>query len=136
MTATTTSQSRDLVLEMSAGKRIGLAVALSVLSGLFLFLAFPPFNLWPLMWVAVVPYLIAQHRFMPRRWSALAPTIAFGLWLWPFLYRIFGIPDAPFFFKHMGLLIAVFTFFTSTERKFHELTRYRWFILQDSRPNS
>ena len=34
MTATTTSQSRDLVLEMSAGKRIGLAVALSVLSGL------------------------------------------------------------------------------------------------------
>ncbi|MBE9524657.1 MAG: carbon-nitrogen hydrolase family protein [Chloroflexi bacterium] len=67
---------------------------------------------------------------MPRKWSALAPAIAIGLWLWPFLYRIFGIPDAPFFLKHLGLLIGVFTFFTSSERKFNELTGFRWFILQ------
>lgn len=111
-------------------KRFWLAVGLSILSGLFFFLAFPPLNIWPLIFVAVTPYLIAQHRLMPSKWSALAPTIAIGLWLWPFLYRIFGIPDAPFYLKHMGLLVAVFTFFTSNERKFHELTGFRWFILQ------
>jgi apolipoprotein N-acyltransferase len=30
----------------------------------------------------------------------------------------------------MGIIVAVFTFFTSSERKFHELTGFRWFILQ------
>jgi apolipoprotein N-acyltransferase len=107
-----------------------IAVGLSILSGLFLFLAFPPVNLWWLMWVAVVPYLVAQHRLMPRKWSALAPTLAIGLWLWPFLYRIFDIEGAPFYIRHLGLLIGVFTYFTSTERKFNELTGFRWFILQ------
>lgn len=110
--------------------RFWLAVGLSVLSGLFFFLAFPPINLWPLIFIAVTPYLIAQHRLLPRKWAALAPTIAIGLWLWPFLYRIFGIPDAPFYLKHMGLIVAVLTYFTSSERRFHELTGFRWFILQ------
>jgi apolipoprotein N-acyltransferase len=110
--------------------QVWLSVGLSIISGVFLFLAFPPVNLWPLMLVALVPYLIAQHRLMPAKWSQVAPTITFGLWLWPFLYRIFGIPDAPFILKHLGLLVAVFTYFTSSERKFHELTRFRWFILQ------
>jgi apolipoprotein N-acyltransferase len=110
--------------------RFWLAIGLSVLSGLFFYLAFPPINLWPLIFFAVTPYLIAQHRLLPRKWAALAPTIAIGLWLWPFLYRIFGIPDAPFYLKHMGLIVAVFTYFTSSERKFHELTGFRWFILQ------
>lgn len=107
-----------------------LAVILSALSGAFFFLAFPPYNIWPLIFFAATPYLVAQHRLLPRKLSAIAPTIAIGLWLWPFLYRIFGIPDAPIWLKHMGLIVAVFTFFTSTERKFHELTGFRWFMLQ------
>ena len=114
----------------SSTGRFWLGVGLSILSGLLFFLAFPPFNFWPLIFVAVTPYLIAQHRLMPLKWSAIAPTLAIGLWLWPFLYRIFGIPDAPFYLKHMGLLVAGITFLTSSERKFHELTQYRWFILQ------
>jgi len=111
-------------------KRIYLGIFLSILSGAFFFIAFPPLNIWPLMFVVIVPYLIAQHRLLPRKWSALAPAIATGLWLWPFLYRIFNIDGAPIWLQHMGLLVAVFTYFTSTERKFHELTGFRWFILQ------
>jgi apolipoprotein N-acyltransferase len=110
--------------------RIILGIILSVISGVFFFLAFPPINIWPLMFVVVTPYLIAQHRLFPLKWSALAPTIAIGLWLWPFLYRIFNIDGAPLWLLHMGLLVAIFTFFTSSERKFHELTGFRWFILQ------
>ncbi len=110
--------------------RIVIGILLSGLSGLFFYLAFPPLNLWPFIFLAPTPYLIAQHRLFPRKLSPLAPTLAIGIWLWPFLYRIFNIPDAPFVFSHMGLLIAIITYLTSTERKFHELTGYRWFILQ------
>jgi apolipoprotein N-acyltransferase len=94
------------------------------------YLAFPPVNLWPLIWVAAVPYLIAQHRLMPRNWAALAPAITFTIWLWPFLMHVFDIPEAPFWYKHMGLFFGILTYFMSGERKFHELTGYRWFILQ------
>jgi len=111
-------------------KRIYLGIILSILSGVFFYIAFPPLNIWPLMFVVIVPYLIAQHRLLPKKWSALAPTIAIGLWLWPFLYRIFNIDGAPFWIQHLGLLVAIFTFFTSSERKFHELTGFRWFVLQ------
>jgi apolipoprotein N-acyltransferase len=107
-----------------------LAAILSAVSGLFFFLAFPPLNIWPLMFIAVTPYLIAQNRLLPRKWSALAPTLAVTLWLWPFLYRIFNIEGAPFFIQNMGLLVGIVLFFTSTGRKFNELTGYRWFILQ------
>jgi apolipoprotein N-acyltransferase len=110
--------------------RMLLGIILSVISGVFFYTAFPPYNIWPLMFIVIVPYLIAQHRLFPLKWSALAPTIAIGLWLWPFLYRIFNIDGAPFWLQHMGLLVAIFTFFTSSERKFHELTGFRWFILQ------
>ena len=75
--------------------RVILGIILSVLSGIFFYLAFPPVNIWPLMFIVIVPYLIAQHRLFPLKWSALAPTIATGLWLWPFLYRIFNIDGAP-----------------------------------------
>jgi apolipoprotein N-acyltransferase len=31
--------------------RIGIAIALSALSGVLLLLAYPPYGVWPLMWV-------------------------------------------------------------------------------------
>ncbi len=111
-------------------KKIILGIILSVVSGIFFYIAFPPVNFWPLIFIAIAFYLVAQHRLFPLKWSALAPTIALGVWLWPFLYRIFNIDGAPIWLLHIGFLIAVFTFFTSTERKFHELTGFRWFILQ------
>lgn len=110
--------------------RLILGIFLSLLSGGFFYLAFPPTNLWPLMFVAITAYLIAQHRLFPPRWAPLAPTIAIGIWLWPFLYRIFNIEGAPIWLLHMGLLVAVLTFFTSGERSFHRQTGFRWFVLQ------
>jgi apolipoprotein N-acyltransferase len=44
------------------------------------------------------------------------------------LARIFA--GGPWFLVHLGLILAVITLVTSTERKFHEHTRYRWFVLQ------
>jgi apolipoprotein N-acyltransferase len=122
MTAGTRSQSKAIV-------RIGAGVALSALSGVMLLLAFPPFGMWPLMWVGFVPMLLAQYRLMPRRWSSVAVAITDAVWLAPFLWRIFG-PEAPWFLTYLGVIVAVFDIFTRSERRFHEVTRYSWFVPQ------
>jgi len=108
--------------------RFGLGLGLSALSGLLLLLAFPPYGLWPLAWFALVPALLAQFRLLPARWSSLAAALYIGLWLGPFLARLFGSGFGPFF-QYLGVLIAIINFFAAKERVFHEQTRYRWFIL-------
>ncbi len=42
--------------------RFALGIFLSALSGLMLLLSFPPYGLWPLVWVGFIPYLVAQYR--------------------------------------------------------------------------
>jgi apolipoprotein N-acyltransferase len=76
-----------------------------------------------------VPYLLAQHRVLPRRWSSLALVLAMLFWLGPYLARLMG-PEVGPFFQYMGVWVAILTFFLGKIRRFHELTRYRWFVLQ------
>ncbi len=109
--------------------RFVLGIFLAGLSGALLLLAFPPYGLWPLAWVALVPGLLAQYRLLPARWSSLAPAVVSAVWLGPFLARLFGPEYGPFF-QYLGLWIALLNIFISKDRDFHDLTRYRWFILQ------
>jgi len=44
------------------GKRALRWVAPSILSGIFLWLAFPPGNAWPLAWVGLVPLILGLER--------------------------------------------------------------------------
>jgi apolipoprotein N-acyltransferase len=76
----------------------------------------------------MVPYRYAQYRLFPLKWSSLAETIALLLWLGPFMARLFGTNFGPFF-TYLGVWIAILIFFISKDRKFHEATGYRWFIL-------
>ncbi|MBN1536460.1 MAG: hypothetical protein JW908_06995 [Anaerolineales bacterium] len=110
-------------------KRFILGIVLSALSGVLLLLAFPPYGFWMLAWIACVPYRFAQHRLLPMKWSSLAETTASLIWLGPFMARLFGTEFGPIF-TYLGVLIAILTFFLSKDRWFHELTGYRWFILQ------
>jgi apolipoprotein N-acyltransferase len=128
MTTIRKVQLHRAVMPKTIALRIGLGIALSVLSGVMLMLAFPPRGVWPLMWVGFVPWLIAQHRLMPLRYSRWAPAIAIGVWWWPLLARIFA--GGPWFLVHLGLFIAGIFLLISTERTFHERTHYRWFVLQ------
>jgi len=128
MTTITETQTRPTVFDRSVALRMGLGVVLSVLSGVLLLLAFPPYGVWPLAWVALVPCVFAQHRLLQRKWSSLAPAIAHLLWLGPFLARLFGPENGPFF-QYLGVLIGILIFFLQKEVKFHQLTGYRWFIL-------
>ena len=49
--------------------RILLGLILSASGGLAFVLAFPPYEIWPLVFVGFVPVLIAQHRIMPPKLS-------------------------------------------------------------------
>ena len=109
--------------------RFALGIFFSVLSGVMLLLAFPPYGVWPLAWFAFIPAIFAQYRLLPRKYASLAPALYLLVWLGPFLARLFGDVAGPFF-KYLGVLIAVIAYFTYKERTFIERTGYRWLILQ------
>ncbi len=129
MTVATDIKSSENVAVQVTATRMVLGIFLSVLSGLMLLLAFPPYGLWPLAWFGVVPVLLAQYRVFPAKWSSLAQTIFAAVWLGPFLARLFGPGYGPVF-QYLGIWIAVINFFAAKDRKFHEMTKYRWFIFQ------
>jgi apolipoprotein N-acyltransferase len=103
-------------------------IILAALSGVMLLLSFPPYGYWPLAWVALVPATFAQYRLLPQRWSALAPSLYLLFWLGPYLARLFGTQFGPFF-TYLGFLIAILEFFIANDRRFHEATGFRWFVL-------
>lgn len=107
--------------------RLGSGMLLSVFSAILLMLSFPPYNLWPLIWVGFVPMLVAQFRVMPRRVSSLASAIAIGGWLGGYLTPIFA--GSGLYITWLPLLIAGISYLTdSGVRAFHERTGYRWFV--------
>jgi len=108
--------------------RFALGLILSAMSGALLLLSFPPYGLWPLAWVALLPALFAQYRLLPIRWSSLASALYILFWLGPYLGRLFGTEFGPFF-TYLGVWIAILEVFIANERKFHEATRMRWFVL-------
>jgi apolipoprotein N-acyltransferase len=128
MTATSTSMPSPSETVGDRRLLFGLGIILSAASGVMLLLSFPPYGLWPLAWFAFAVCLVAQHRMLPRKWATLAPAVMSLFWLGPYLARIFGTEYGPVF-TYLGVLIAIVNLFVATERKFHEATGYRWFIL-------
>ncbi len=118
----------DLQQSKSTWKFI-LGIVLSAISGVMLLLAFPPYGIWPLAWIALVPSRFATHKLLPLKWSSLGESIAALFWLGPFMARLFGTQFGPFF-TYLGVLIAILVFFLAKGRKFHELTAYRWYVLE------
>jgi len=127
MTTVSDIKSSEKVAVQATTIRFALGIVLSALSGVMLLLAFPPYGLWPLAWFAVVPVLLAQYRLLPARWSSLAQAVFAAVWLGPFLARLFGSGYGPVF-QYLGIWIAILNFFLAKDRKFHDLTKYRWFI--------
>ena len=101
-----------------------LGIVLAALSGVILLLAFPPYGIWPLAWVALIPAVFAQYRLFPQRISSLAFSLFVLFWLGPFMGSAFGPHMA-----YLGIPIAFVALFINIERKFHELSGFRWFVL-------
>ncbi|MBN2047213.1 MAG: hypothetical protein JW750_05165 [Anaerolineaceae bacterium] len=129
MSITTNLQAQEKVGLQSGAARIALGLVLSALSGGLMLFSFPPYGFWWLMWFACVPYRFAQYRLFPRKWASAAEAVAILVFLGPFMARMFGTDNGPFF-QYLGVLIAILIFFIGKESGFHEKTGYRWFILQ------
>lgn len=109
--------------------RVGIGMLLAGGSAILLILAFPPYNLWPLIWIGFVPMMAAQFRVLPPKISSLASAVAIGGWLGGYLTPIFA--GSGLYITWLPLLIAGISYLTdSGVRAFHERTGYRWFVLQ------
>ncbi|RNL80914.1 apolipoprotein N-acyltransferase [Nocardioides marmorisolisilvae] len=64
-----------------SARRIAEGIGLSVLSAVALVLASSSYGVWPLVFVAFVPLVVAQNRVLPARWSGLALGVAVGGYL-------------------------------------------------------
>ena len=53
-------------------------MVLGFISAVMLILAFPPYNVWPLIFVAYVPMLLADYRVLPHRFAGLGSGIGIG----------------------------------------------------------
>lgn len=115
-------------LSLSTPIRIGLGLALSVISGLAFTLAFPPFEIWPLVFIGSVPMLIAQYRIMPPKLSALASAVTVGVWMQGYLGPVFAPVGT--FMVWLPLIAAGISLLTDgSQRSFNAKTGYRWFVL-------
>jgi apolipoprotein N-acyltransferase len=94
------------------GKRLAIGGALAAASGVLLTVSFAPYDLWWLIWVAMVPMLVAQHRILPPAWSALGPAIGMGGFMAGYFGGIFPA-SAAWYMKALPLLVGVLVFLGS-----------------------
>lgn len=115
-------------LDWQPWQRAMLGLGLAALSAVLFTFAFPPYDLWPLIFVGLVPVIVAQHRVMPKRLAGLA----YGLGIGGFFAGYFGAMFAggPWFMQALPLIIAIIAALSSArDRAFHARTGYRWFVL-------
>ncbi|MDZ4133341.1 MAG: hypothetical protein U1E11_09425, partial [Dethiobacteria bacterium] len=77
-------------LNLSNTARIILGLFLSICGGVAFVLAFPPHEIWPLVFLGYIPVLVAQHRIMPPKLSSLATAVAIAVWLQGYLGAVFA----------------------------------------------
>lgn len=113
---------------MTFWPRILLGLMLSASGGLAFTLAFPPYGIWPLVFVGFVPVLAAQHRIMPSKYSSLATATAIGIWLQGYLGPVF----APIGTYMIWLPLAAFflsALVDAGDSDYHRQTGYRWLVV-------
>lgn len=110
--------------------RLALGLGMSVLSGLLAVWSLEDFHISALVWVALVPGLVAQHRVLPRRWSGLGLGITVGVLFQGYLGPGLSNADLAWYLYVYGLWIGLFVAaLAARSRSFHEVTGYRWFLL-------
>jgi apolipoprotein N-acyltransferase len=114
-------------VNLSNPLRILIGLVLSVVSGLAFVLAFPPYEIWPLIFIGWIPLQIAQFRIMPKRLSSLASAVAIFVWLQGYLGPVFAPTGS--FMIWLPLAVGIISLLAeSSLRKFHHITGFRWFV--------
>jgi apolipoprotein N-acyltransferase len=111
--------------------RLLVGIALSVLGAVLLALSMPPYGIWPLALIGLVPTILAQYRVMPRQVSSLASAITIGGLIGLYIMNAFlQLGNAPWYMRLLPVIFGAIVFLTGLgTRAFHEHTAYRWFVL-------
>jgi len=110
-------------------QRITLGLGMAALTSAIFTLAFPPYDLWPLIFVGLAPMIVAHHRVMPRRLSGLAAGVGIGGFFWGYFGGMFA--GSIWYMRWLPLFIGVVAALVGGhDRAFHQRTDYRWFVLQ------
>ncbi len=118
-------------LHWSLTIRFAAGIVLAAASAGLLTLAMPPFGVWPLAILGIIPMIFAQYRLFPDKLSALSPAIAIGglvaLYIMP---AFLGLPGAPWYMRGLPLVFAGIIFLTDQgTATFHKRTHFRWYVI-------
>jgi len=131
MTMPNETPSRPSPLHWSGSVRTLIGILLGALSAVLLTASMPPYGYWPLAIIGFLPFILAQYRILPRRFSSLGSALAIGGLIGLYILPAFlTLPGAPWYMKLLPLFFGGFVFFADQRtRRFHERTGYRWFVL-------
>jgi len=116
-------------IDLSNLLRVILGIMLSAFGGAAFVLAFPPYEIWPLVFLGLVPILIAQYRILPPKLSSLAWSVGVLVWLQGYLGPVFAPTGT--FMRWLPLIAFGINLFADVGlRSFNNKTGYRWFILR------
>ena len=114
---------------MQPTTRVLIGATLGLISAAMLILAFPPYNVWPLIFLAWPPMLLADYRVLPKRLAGLGSGIGIGGWLIVYLTMIFGLEAGTWFMQAFAVLVGFLAYSGGRgNRRFHGRTGYRWFV--------
>jgi apolipoprotein N-acyltransferase len=115
-------------VEKAKGTRVVVGLALAGLSALLATWAFPPYGIWPLIFVAWVPMLVAQHRVLPRRWAWVAVAIGIGGYYAGYLHGVID-PSFAWWVACIPLVVALAAGLGAIgDRNFEQATGYAFFV--------
>lgn len=113
----------------SPWRRFFVGISLASLSAVLLTLAFPPYELWPLIFVGLVPMIVAQHRIMTENTASLAYAIGVGGFFAGYFGTMFA--HGAWYMRMLPLFIAsIAGLVGSRDRSFHRRAGYRWLVPQ------
>jgi apolipoprotein N-acyltransferase len=129
-TSTLNSDSATIAASREGVAAIAAGGLLALCSGVLVFLAFDPVGAWPLIFVAFVPMLLAQHAVLPPRYSGLGPGIGIACLFAHALSGGLADGGVAWYYQLWPLYVALLiSLLCARSRAFHERTGYRWFLV-------
>lgn len=110
--------------------RVLAALCLGILSGLFMVAALQPVGIWPLIFIGLLPMIIAQHRLLPIRWCWVPVSATAFVYVLGSYSQIF-LDHALWFALLAPLVVAVVVVpLALLDRSLSQRYQYAFFVVQ------